>query len=89
MFVCGVNDFAIKDVLRPEYQRTRRNLSALVNFERFRFQIFEERRPIMDEYVCGSRVVCVCVCASLSPVSPNLLRKMTPHLACKGVALSS
>jgi kinetochore protein Nuf2 len=32
----GVDDFCLKDIFKPEYGRTRRNLSALINFAKFR-----------------------------------------------------
>lgn len=41
----GVDDFTMKDILRPDGQRFRRCLSALINFAKFReerFALFEE-----------------------------------------------
>ncbi|CAG88207.2 DEHA2E15092p [Debaryomyces hansenii CBS767] len=34
--ICGVNDFTLMDIMRPEPQRIRRILSAVVNYARFR-----------------------------------------------------
>ena len=34
--MCGIGDFSLMDLMRPEPQRTRRILSAVVNFARFR-----------------------------------------------------
>lgn len=34
--ICGVNDFTLVDIMRPEPQRIRRILSAVVNYARFR-----------------------------------------------------
>ena len=36
METCGVPDFGLRDMMKPEYARTRRNLSALINFAKFR-----------------------------------------------------
>lgn len=33
---CGINDFTLMDIMRPEPQRIRRILSAIVNYARFR-----------------------------------------------------
>ena len=33
---CGIDDFGLKDIFKPEYGRTRRNLSAFINFAKFR-----------------------------------------------------
>lgn len=32
----GIDDFGLKDIFKPEYGRTRRNLSAIINFAKFR-----------------------------------------------------
>ncbi|CUM46191.1 putative kinetochore protein NUF2 [Debaryomyces fabryi] len=34
--ICGINDFTLMDIMRPEPQRIRRILSAVVNYARFR-----------------------------------------------------
>ena len=31
----GVNDFSMRDMIKPEYARTRRNISAIINFAKF------------------------------------------------------
>ncbi len=33
---CGVPDFTLRDLTKPEYSRTRRNVSAVINFAKFR-----------------------------------------------------
>ena len=33
---CGVPDFTLRDLTKPEYTRTRRNVSAVINFAKFR-----------------------------------------------------
>lgn len=42
---CGVEDFSIRDVIKPELERLRIILSALINYARFR----EERMGDLDE----------------------------------------
>ncbi|RHZ75981.1 hypothetical protein Glove_208g25 [Diversispora epigaea] len=46
MMAIGVDDFSFFDILRPESFRTRRILSAIINFMRFR----EDRICIFNEY---------------------------------------
>lgn len=41
----GIDDFGLKDIFKPEYGRTRRNLSAFINFAKFR----EERLMEYEE----------------------------------------
>jgi kinetochore protein Nuf2 len=36
MECCGVPDFGFRDLMKPEYARTRRNISAVINFAKFR-----------------------------------------------------
>jgi kinetochore protein Nuf2 len=36
MRTCGISDFSMMDVLKPEAKRTRENLSAVINFAKFR-----------------------------------------------------
>lgn len=36
MTAAGVDDFSMADIYKPTYKRTRRNLSALINFAKFR-----------------------------------------------------
>eukprot|EP00048_Salpingoeca_helianthica_P012007 m.173712 g.173712 ORF g.173712 m.173712 type:complete len:438 (-) comp15311_c0_seq1:75-1388(-) len=36
MSTCGVHNFALRDIIRPEPKRTNRALSALINFAKFR-----------------------------------------------------
>ncbi|KAL3899704.1 MAG: hypothetical protein SGPRY_012599 [Prymnesium sp.] len=33
---CGISDFTIQDLIKPEYKRLRRNISAVINFAKFR-----------------------------------------------------
>ncbi|KAG7399989.1 kinetochore-associated Ndc80 complex subunit nuf2 [Phytophthora boehmeriae] len=42
---CGVDDFGLRDVLHPTPKRVRRQLSALINFAKFR----EERMAVFSE----------------------------------------
>lgn len=41
---CGISDFSLQDLIKPEYKRVRRNISAVINFAKFR----EER---LNKYV--------------------------------------
>ena len=36
MEASGVTDFNLRDMFKPEYSRTRRNISAVINFAKFR-----------------------------------------------------
>lgn len=47
MTACGVRDFTLKDVIHPEYKRTVRHLSAIINFAKFR----EERLANYQAYM--------------------------------------
>lgn len=42
---CGVHDFTIMDLMKPEPQRTKRHLSAVINYARFR----EENMPEVEQ----------------------------------------
>eukprot|EP00966_Prymnesium_polylepis_P246852 5708756-Prymnesium_polylepis.1 len=33
---CGISDFTLTDLTKPEYKRLRRNISAVINFAKFR-----------------------------------------------------
>lgn len=33
---CGINDFTLDDLTKPDYKRFRRNISAVINFAKFR-----------------------------------------------------
>jgi hypothetical protein len=45
--VCGVHDgYSLKDLVRPDPARVRRNLSAVINFHKFR----EERLATYQKY---------------------------------------
>ncbi|KAK9458663.1 Nuf2 family-domain-containing protein [Lipomyces oligophaga] len=55
MKVCGIDDFSMADILRPEPQRTRRLLSAVVNFARFR----EAHSNVTDELMAKSEALSV------------------------------
>ena len=45
MSCCGVPDFNLKDLIKPEYARTRRNISAVINFAKYR----EEKVAAFEE----------------------------------------
>ena len=47
----GVRDFGLKDVFKPEPQRLRRHLSAVVNFAKFRCVLVWR----VWRVVCGAR----------------------------------
>ena len=49
MMKIGVEDFSFKDVWKPEYTRTRRNMSALINFAKFREEQLIEFADIINE----------------------------------------
>ncbi|ODV89208.1 hypothetical protein CANCADRAFT_3841 [Tortispora caseinolytica NRRL Y-17796] len=44
---CGVDDFALRDIVQPEFTRLRRQLSAVVNYARYRESRFSE---------CGEKI---------------------------------
>lgn len=46
MFECGIDDFTINDLAKPDAQRLTRILSYIINFTRFR----EERAGVIDEH---------------------------------------
>ncbi len=45
MKVIGIEDFSIRDLIKPDAQRTQRILSAVMNFSRFR----QERLDLLDK----------------------------------------
>lgn len=45
--VCGVNDLTLMDLTRPEPQRMRRILSAIINYARFREEHLRECEPLV------------------------------------------
>jgi len=47
MHVCGVHDFSLRDVVKPDYPRVRRHFSAIINFAKFR----EERLERYQQYI--------------------------------------
>jgi len=52
MRTVGVTDFSISDLIAPESPRTVRNLSAIINFARWReqkYQIYQSRKSNLDE----------------------------------------
>lgn len=51
METCGINDFSIRDLIRPDPGRTRRILSGIINFLCFR----KEKEAIFRE-LCQSNV---------------------------------
>jgi kinetochore protein Nuf2 len=48
---CGVPDFTLRDLTKPEYTRTRRNLSAVINFAKFREEKVAEYEDTQGESV--------------------------------------
>lgn len=44
---CGVHDFTLMDLMRPDPQRTRRILSAVINYARFREEHLKECEPLV------------------------------------------
>ena len=53
MKVCGVRDFSLRDMTQPDFPRTRRNLSAVINFWKFReerLENFNKLRSEMDHH---------------------------------------
>lgn len=44
---CGVHDFTLMDLMRPEPQRIRRILSAVINYARFREEHLRECEPLV------------------------------------------
>ncbi|PNW87955.1 hypothetical protein CHLRE_01g008450v5 [Chlamydomonas reinhardtii] len=49
MLICGVKDFNLNDVFKPDPARLRRNLCALINFAKFR----DEKVALVDELEAG------------------------------------
>ena len=49
MKTVGVPDFSMRDMTKPEYARTRRNISAIINFAKFRETLLEKHEDIMEE----------------------------------------
>jgi len=45
----GIDDFGLKDIFKPEYGRTRRNLSAIINFAKFREERLMQYEDAMAE----------------------------------------
>ena len=46
MLVAGIADFGLADLIKPEYKRLRRNISAVINLAKFR----EEKLPAYIDY---------------------------------------
>jgi len=42
----GIDDFSIRDLIKPEVLRVKKILSAIINFARFR----EEQLSVFDKY---------------------------------------
>ena len=40
LLFAGVHDFTLQDLYKPEYNRTIRNLSAIINFAKFRYAVY-------------------------------------------------
>lgn len=67
----GIDDFSLRDVLKPEPPRVRRILSAVINFAKFR----EEQMAIYDQYTQKS--VChILLLLLFSEVTYNLSGKI-------------
>mmetsp|Transcript_13811 Transcript_13811/g.29931 ORF Transcript_13811/g.29931 Transcript_13811/m.29931 type:complete len:449 (-) Transcript_13811:659-2005(-) len=49
MTKCGIKDFAMYDVMKPEPKRLRRNLSAVINFAKFREERFNHYITFSEE----------------------------------------
>ncbi|KAG2444243.1 hypothetical protein HXX76_001000 [Chlamydomonas incerta] len=49
MLICGVKDFNLNDLFKPDPARLRRNLCALINFAKFR----DEKVALVDELEAG------------------------------------
>ena len=45
----GVNDFSMRDMIKPEYARTRRNISAIINFAKFRESMLEKHEELLEK----------------------------------------
>ena len=45
----GVNDFSMRDMIKPEYARTRRNISAIINFAKFRESMLEKHEEMLEK----------------------------------------
>lgn len=46
----GIDDFGLKDIFKPEYGRTRRNLSAIINFAKFREErLIEYENELLEQ----------------------------------------
>lgn len=48
----GIQDFSTRDVSKPEVKRTEKNLSALINFAKFREGMLESFVAKSEKYVC-------------------------------------
>jgi len=46
MKVVEIHDFSIRDLIKPDHQRVKNILSAVINFAKFR----EEQMPVFDKY---------------------------------------
>lgn len=46
---CGIEDFSLSDLIRPDIQRTRRNLSAVINYTRFHMEHVEDNLAFVNE----------------------------------------
>ncbi len=56
--VCGVTDFSLLDVFKPDAKRLRRNLSAIINFAKFKEERLEAIHKFTSELVCAVYVCC-------------------------------
>jgi kinetochore protein Nuf2 len=49
MLACGISDFTLNDISRPDPKRTRRNLSAIINFAKFREERLANYQSLIAE----------------------------------------
>lgn len=56
--VSGVNDFSMFDLMKPDAKRLRRNLSAIINFAKFREERLEAVNKLTVELVRGPGTCC-------------------------------
>jgi hypothetical protein len=47
MATCGVHDFALKDIYKPEYKRLKFIFSAIINFAKYR----EDNMPVFETLI--------------------------------------
>ena len=63
MTKCGIKDFTMYDVMKPEPKRLRRNLSAVINFAKFReerFSHYVNFSEQTDQLISKKQVCALC-----------------------------